>query len=105
MNGGDAPERPPRSLGDSLERLAGELGFEAHARAVAVLEHWPTVAGPEVAEHADPLHLRDGVLTVSVDEPAWATHLRYLGPNLAADLNAAVGAEVVVTVNVVVGRP
>jgi len=94
-----------RSLADALERLAGELGFEAHDAAVAVLERWDAVAGAEVAEHAQPLHLRDGVLTVGVDDPAWATHVKYLGPNLARDLNAAVGASVVSSVHVVVGRP
>lgn len=98
-------DRPPKSLGDALERLAGELGLDQRRPGVTVQERWPEVAGDEVAAHATPRHLDEGILTVEVDDPAWATHLRYLGPALARGLNDAAGEEIVAEIRIVVGRP
>lgn len=97
-------ERPVRSVGEALERLASELGLEERRPAVAVQERWAGVAGEEVAAHAAPRRLDEGVLTVEVDDPAWATHVRYLGPALADALNEALGALVVRELRVVVTR-
>lgn len=99
------PEANVKSVGQALERLAHEIGLEERRPAVAVHEHWAAVAGEDVAAHAVPKRLREGVLTVEVDDPAWATHVHYLGPSLAAALNEAVGAPVVAEIRVVVGRP
>lgn len=97
-------DRPLRSVGESLDRLATELGLDGARPAVAVHDAWRDAVGDEIADHAVPGRLDDGVLTVTVDDPAWATHLRYLGPRLAADLNAAVGGTVVDRLRVVVRR-
>jgi predicted nucleic acid-binding Zn ribbon protein len=48
----------------------------------AVFTGWEDLVGPDVAAHATPRSLRDGVLTVVVDHPAWATSLRMLSADL-----------------------
>ena len=45
-----------------------------------------------VAQHSRPRSLRDQVLVVAVDEPAWATQLRWLEADLLARLEAVLGA-------------
>ena len=52
---------------------------------------WEELAGPGLGVHARPVRLRDGVLVVSVDQPAWATELRLLGPGLLARIAEATG--------------
>ncbi len=104
MTAASRRDRPLRSVGESLDRLAGELGLDGARPAVAVHDAWRSAVGDEVADHAEPGRLDEGVLTVTVDDPAWATHLRYLGPRLAADLNAVVGGDVVERLRVVVRR-
>lgn len=99
-----ADDRDVRSVGEALDRLVHELGLDDRRPAVAVQERWREVAGPEVAAHAAARKLEDGLLTVEVDDPAWATHLRFLAPSLAASLNEAVGGAVVREIRVVVGR-
>lgn len=93
-----------KTVGEALERLAADLGLDEHRSAVSVHDGWNEAAGEEVAAHAQPHQLVDGVLTVEVDDPAWATHVRYLGPAIAASLNEAAGAAVVAEIRVVVGR-
>ena len=41
-------------------------------------EHWSEVVGADVAAHARLVSVRDGVVVVAVDDPIWATQLRYL---------------------------
>ncbi|MDQ1373660.1 MAG: hypothetical protein QOJ09_998 [Actinomycetota bacterium] len=70
----------------------------------AVFGHWDDIVGPAVAAHARPVSLRDGILRVEVDEPGWATQLRYLTPDVIRRCAEVAGAEVVVSVEVKVGR-
>lgn len=97
-------ERPIRSLGDSLRRLTDELGLGEVSTAAGVMSCWADAVGPDVAEHARPVKLRDGVLTVEAEDPAWASQLRYLGSDLVDRLNRALGTEDVREVRIVVAR-
>ncbi|HWH35481.1 MAG TPA: DUF721 domain-containing protein [Acidimicrobiales bacterium] len=102
------PGRPgpePRPVGDSLDRLSRSLGGPAAQALSAVFSSWPEVVGEAVAAHARPRSLRHGVLVVAVDDPAWATQLRWLGAEVLARLAEVVGEGVVVEVKVRVSRP
>jgi predicted nucleic acid-binding Zn ribbon protein len=59
--------------------------------------------GPEVAAHAQPSSLRDGVLRVRADSPVWATEIGYLGEEIRNRANAAAGRAVVTEVRVWTG--
>jgi predicted nucleic acid-binding Zn ribbon protein len=89
------PARPPRAEREpapvtaSLERLARRLGAPAPDVLTAVFARWDELVGPQVALHARPRSLRGGVLTVVVDDPAWATQLRLLSAELLARLATA----------------
>ena len=74
---GTTPTRRRRS-GEALRAGGDELGLPEPDLVVSLLDRWPDVVGATVAEHARPRSLRDGVLTVAVDAPPWATQLRYL---------------------------
>lgn len=56
---------------------------------------WRDLVGPEIAAHTRPLLVRDGVLTVGVDQPAWAVQLRYLSATLLAKVQEDTGDEAV----------
>jgi hypothetical protein len=102
------PEPPvPRPIGDSLDRLASALGGGgARASTLAsVFAAWPDLVGESVAGHCRPRALRAGRLVVVVDEPAWATQLRWLEADLLGRLAEVLGEGQVTAVEVVVGRP
>jgi hypothetical protein len=101
-------EREPRRVADSLERIAASLGAPRPSLLGAVFTRWEQLVGPDVAAHATPRSLRDGVLIVMVDHPAWATSLRLLSADLLARIAAHGGGEVtevVVQVDAGPGRP
>ena len=61
--------------------------------------------GPEIAAHAQPRSLRDGVLVVTADQPAWATQLRYLAPDLLARVRAEAAAAEITEIQIRVAAP
>ena len=93
----------PMPLSDALARVGAEFGLapgDAHGTLDA---RWTEVMGADVAAHARLVSVRDGVLTVAVDDPIWASQLRYLetavvdratalvGPGLVRELRVRVG--------------
>ena len=89
----------------SLGRLAASLGAPRPQVLGAVFSRWEQVVGPDVATHARPVSLRNGLLVVAVDSPAWATQLGYLRGDLLQRLEEAAGAGEVHEVEVRVAGP
>ena len=84
--------RDPALLGDQLDRLVGDRGWQVDVAVGAVIGRWPQIVGPEVAAHVTPVEFRDGVLTLRADSTAWATQLRLLSSTLLGRLGEEVGA-------------
>jgi hypothetical protein len=90
-------DRGPRPIGESLDDAVA--GFVPPAVATdasrpaepvtagalsAVFSRWEEIVGPAVARHVRPIRFSGGALVVAVDQPAWATQVRALGPGLLA---------------------
>jgi predicted nucleic acid-binding Zn ribbon protein len=73
----------------------------------AVFTRWEEIVGPSIADHAWPVKLQDGVLHLGVEQPAWASQLAFLGPQLVRKVVAATGDETVkkIELRVVARRP
>ena len=99
------PRDDPRSVRDSLAAVARDLGMPEPAVLGALHERWSEIAGEQMSRHARPRSLLDGVLTVAVEDPAWATQIRYLEDELRARSSEMLGEGLVKTVRVVVERP
>jgi predicted nucleic acid-binding Zn ribbon protein len=65
-----------------------------------VFGKWDAIVGEGLARHVRPLSLRDGVLVVAVDEPAWATEVRYLEAEIVQKVQAAAGGTEVTSVGI-----
>jgi predicted nucleic acid-binding Zn ribbon protein len=93
-----------RAVGALLDRALSRLGGVRAATLEHVFARWDEVVGPQIAAHAQPVSLRDGVLVVAVDQPAWATQLRLLGGSLLARLSDVAGPDAVRAIEVHVKR-
>ena len=82
--------REPRPIKDSLRAVTS--GFGSRGRAIDLGERWAQAVGEAIAAHAQPERLEAGRLIVVVDDPAWATELRYHSSRILAALNAETGA-------------
>ena len=95
----------PVPLSDALAAVGAELGLPAGNAHGDLEEHWSDVMGADVAAHAHLVSVRDGVLTVTVDGPIWATQMRYLETAVIERAEAVVGPGVVTALKVRVGSP
>ncbi|MBA2327835.1 MAG: DUF721 domain-containing protein [Actinobacteria bacterium] len=94
MNDRPSNDEPAR-LRDTLAAVGADLGLPAPDALAALALGWPELAGAELAAHSRVGSLREGVLTVVVDAPGWATPLRYLQPKVLERAAAALGEGVV----------
>ncbi len=62
---------------EALERVGAELGIPSSGAYAAIVAAWESTVGETLARHARISGFRDGVLTVEVDSPAWATELKF----------------------------
>ena len=79
----------PRPVTPSLQRLADAL---MPATLLAEVQRaWPDAAGPALADAAEPVSERDGVVTVACGSGVWAQELDLLGERRVEALNARLG--------------
>ncbi|WP_245782771.1 DUF721 domain-containing protein [Actinokineospora terrae] len=95
-----ADERDPQPLGRLASRIAMERGWQENLAGGQVFGKWATLVGANIAEHAKPLAIKDGELTVQADSTAWATQLRLLQRQILAGIAAGVGHDVVTRLKV-----
>jgi predicted nucleic acid-binding Zn ribbon protein len=95
-------ELPPR-IGDLLDDAGRRAGVTAAVETGKLWTRWREIVGPDVAAHARPSSLRDGVLRVRADSPTWATEIGYLGDEIRRRANDVAAREIVTEVRVWTG--
>ena len=90
----------PRPLADGLELVVRRLGSASVDATTELFSAWSELVGETVASSSRPVSLRDGVLVVAVDDPAWATQLRFLAPQLMGTFDERFGSGVVTSIEV-----
>jgi len=104
------PARPlpgdhdPRPVGDSLDAVMRGLGAPEASGVHLVFDRWDEVVGEGLAARTRPLRIDGGRLVLAVDEPAIATHVRFLQGELLARLEALLGPGRVTSLDLRVGR-
>lgn len=91
-------------IGESLDVVVRSLRGAGAKATAGVFGRWEDAVGPHVAAHARPVLLDAGRLIVEVDEPGWATQLRYLEAELIERLSAIAGEGAVRSIEVRVRR-
>jgi predicted nucleic acid-binding Zn ribbon protein len=94
----------PRRVGESLDRVTGALGVSSSTTLQVVFSQWAELVGEVLASHATPASLGESTLVVRVDDPAWATQLRWFQGDLLTRLEAAVGPGEITGIEVRVAR-
>ena len=93
-------EPDPEPVRDSVDRLLRSWGSASVAATGSVFADWDDIVGAQLAGHARPRSLRDGVLVVAVSDPAWATQLRFLEGELVARIGQSTGSDEVRAIQV-----
>ena len=88
-------------LGESLQQVMRSLRPDTPATPQptastigGLFGRWNEAVGPAVAAHVQPVKLDGTTLVVEVDDPAWATQLKFLETTLRERLAEVTGAAV-----------
>lgn len=103
-----AHRRPPKSrgyrdpmlVGDSIDEVLGERGWQQVSALATLQATWPEVVGAELADHLTIESLEEQVLLLRADSTAWATQVELMRSALTQQVQAAVGADAVTQVRV-----
>ena len=83
------------SLRQVVRSLRNDSGVAANAGALGgVFGRWEEAVGEAVASHVQPVKLDGAKLVVEVDDPAWATQLRFLETTLKQRLLTITGTTI-----------
>jgi predicted nucleic acid-binding Zn ribbon protein len=76
------------TLQGQLTRLLQSLGSDDADSVTGVFGAWRELVGDSVAAHVQPVRLDHATLVVEVDDPSWATELRFLEASLCAKISS-----------------
>ena len=94
---------PPTSLDETLRDLVRRRGWDERLRGASAWARWDSIVGEDLASRCEPVRLVRRVLTIRAESQIWATQLRYMIPQLTANVEAALGEHTVREVRIVVG--
>ena len=77
----------PLSLQSQLTRLLTSLGSDDAASVKGDFGAWSNLVGEAVAAHVQPVKLVDSTLIVEVDDPHWATEMKFLEASLCEKIS------------------
>jgi predicted nucleic acid-binding Zn ribbon protein len=78
--------RDPRGLGNIVDALTLQLGWNSPLAQSELLASWSEIVGDENARHSAPEGIVDGVLVVRCASTAWAAQLRTMAVDLVTQI-------------------
>jgi predicted nucleic acid-binding Zn ribbon protein len=91
-------------VSDSLDAVVRALRGDGAKAVKGVFSGWEDAVGAQVAANARPVALDGGRLVVEVEQPGWATQLRFLETTILERLATVAGPDAVRTIEVRVRR-
>jgi hypothetical protein len=89
-------------IGEVVDGLLRERAFARGLPVGRLTASWEEVVGPRLAAESAPVSLDRGVLVVAASTGPWGAQVRFLAEEVRRRANAALGAEEVRSVQVVV---
>ena len=90
----------PVPVADLMGELVRDRGWDERLNVQRVFTDWPAVVGADVAAHSTVEGFEDGVVVVRADSTSWAKELQLLAPGLVRRLNAELGQDTVLRVEI-----
>ena len=78
----------PELIGGVLSNLISEREWDSGLAEGNLFITWADIVGADIAQHATPISISDGVLTVQTSSTAWATQLALVASELLATIQA-----------------
>jgi len=77
----------PQQLSNILNELVAHRDWRQGIAEGTLFTDWAEVVGAEIASHATPVSLMDGLLTIQTTSTAWATQMRMISTQLLTTIS------------------
>jgi predicted nucleic acid-binding Zn ribbon protein len=84
----------PVPISSALDGVVRSLRGPSREAVGGLFGRWDEAVGEQVAQHVSPRKLDEGTLIVEVDDPAWATQVKFLTPMITERLIAVAGVKI-----------
>ncbi len=84
----------PVPISSALDGVVRSLRGPSREAVGGLFGRWDEAVGEQVAQHVTPRKLDEGTLIVEVDDPAWATQVKFLTPMITERLIAVAGVKI-----------
>jgi predicted nucleic acid-binding Zn ribbon protein len=74
----------PELISGVLSNLIADREWDSGLAEGNLFVHWKKIVGEEIAQHATPVSILDGTLTIQSSSTAWATQLQLMSNDLLA---------------------
>jgi predicted nucleic acid-binding Zn ribbon protein len=88
-----------------LDAVLRRLGAAPVASITRVIEAWPQLVGPEIAQRCHPRRLESTTLFVAVDDPSLVSHLAWQESALLESVRALLESDEPTRLDVTIQRP
>lgn len=85
----------PTPISDLLEQVFKGEALEQRLKEGKIWEIWKDVVGEQIADRAQPISIRNGILTIGVAGSAWMQQLTFLKKEILNKLNELAGEQLV----------
>ena len=93
---GPGPDaRDPKTFSEVFEQLRKKDTWSQKLAEGKIFSVWPSIVGEQIASHAKPMQLSEGLLHIQAESTAWATQLRLMQNQLLEKFSHHVGKNVV----------
>ena len=106
FSGANSDDRDPALLGNALDAVIVNRGWDLEKAAAIIRATWPEVIGAPTNQHVVVESLKidssgtSGLLVLRADSTAWASQLRMMSAQIMQRVNEAAGAEYVTEIKV-----
>ena len=77
-----------KTVGNLLPSLFKNLGIEDRIKLSDLQSSWNTLFNEPLSQHTHPVDLKDGVLVLNVDSPAWRGELKFFKDKIVENLRS-----------------
>jgi len=76
----------PQLISDVLKNLIQDREWQSGIAEGNLFVNWENIVGANIAEHAEPIAILEGVLTIRTSSTAWATQLNLISNDVLTSL-------------------
>lgn len=92
------------SMKDCVAQFADNSTGSTAIKVSNIHEVWEDIAGKDVSQHVRLKHIKDGVLYVVADHPAWLTQMKYMESHIVFEVNKILGESSIEKVSLSISR-